>query len=147
MQPGERLDGRDDGRGINPGRAESRLGCLRLRCELRCRFGLVLRLVLRGMGRVLRAWAAAGVPVTRCVLTSGRLDTSKVPNSLVKVTEPYAPPGCCCCTPPPPCCCCCMPPPPCCCCCTPPIWCSPVSKTFVTPLIWIASRRVLGKIA
>src|SRR4029077_18565264 len=36
MQPGQRLDGRDDGRGV-PGRAGSRLGCLRLRCELRCR--------------------------------------------------------------------------------------------------------------
>src|ERR1700758_4564473 len=47
MQPGQRLDGRDDGRGV-PGCAGSRLGCLRLRCELRCRFGLVLRLVVRG---------------------------------------------------------------------------------------------------
>jgi len=36
MQSGQRLDGRDDGRGI-PGRAGSRLGCLRLRCELRRR--------------------------------------------------------------------------------------------------------------
>src|SRR6201997_3024355 len=54
MQTGQRLDGRDDGRGIIPGRAESRLGCLCLRCELRCRLGLVLRLVLRLMGRVLR---------------------------------------------------------------------------------------------
>jgi hypothetical protein len=42
MQSGQRLDGRDDGRGI-PGRAGSRLGWLRLRCELRCRVGLVLR--------------------------------------------------------------------------------------------------------
>src|SRR6516165_2842335 len=54
MQPGQRLDGRDDGRGIIPGREESRLGCLRLRCELRCGLRLVLRLVLRGICRVLR---------------------------------------------------------------------------------------------
>ena len=92
MQPGQRLDGRDDGRGI-PGRAGSRLGCLRLRCELRCRLGLVLRLVLRGRAACCGAGAAAGVSVTRCVPTSGRLDTSKVPNWLVKVTEPYAPPA------------------------------------------------------
>ena len=48
MQSGQRLDGRDDGRGI-PGRAGSRLGCLRLRCELRCRVGLVLRLCRVGL--------------------------------------------------------------------------------------------------
>ena len=36
MQPGQRLDRRDDGRGI-PGRAGSGLGCPRLRCHLRCR--------------------------------------------------------------------------------------------------------------
>jgi hypothetical protein len=47
MQTGQRLDSRDDGLGT-PGRAGNRLGCLRLRCELRCRVGLVLRLVLRG---------------------------------------------------------------------------------------------------
>ena len=54
MQPGQRLDGRDDGRGIIPGCAESRLGCLRLRYELGGGLGLVLRLVVRGMCRVLR---------------------------------------------------------------------------------------------
>ena len=57
MQTGQRLDGRNDGRGIIPRRARSRLGCLPLRCELRCRhlrcglrcrLGLVLRLVVRG---------------------------------------------------------------------------------------------------
>jgi hypothetical protein len=61
VQTGQQLDGRDDGRGI-PGRAESRLGCMRLRYELRCRVGLVLRLVLRGGcrgGKAHRAVSAA----------------------------------------------------------------------------------------
>jgi hypothetical protein len=64
MQTGQRLDGRDDGREI-PRRAGRRLGCLRLRRELRCQAGLVLRLVLRGgccdrsFGHPLRTESAA----------------------------------------------------------------------------------------
>ena len=111
MQPGQRLDGRDDGRGI-PGRA-GRLWCLRLRCGARS-------------GWCCGAGAAAGVSATFSVPSSRRLDTSNVPNWLVKLTDPDPPP---------------------CCCCTPPIWCSPVSKTLVDPLIWIASRLVPGNIA
>ena len=54
MQPRQRLDGRDDGRGIIPGSARSGLGYPRLRCDRRFRLGLVLRLVLRGMCCMLR---------------------------------------------------------------------------------------------
>ena len=58
MQSGQRLDGRDDGRGI-PGRAGRGLGCLRMRCDMRCRVGPVLRggcggCDWRGLGHLLR---------------------------------------------------------------------------------------------
>src|ERR1700741_3207831 len=104
MQTGQRLDGRDDGRGI-PGRTGSRLGRLRLRCALRCRAGLVLRLVLRG-DRRLALLRLGGRGAAECVSAPGALqtpvrsNTPKVPNWLKSPTEPYPPPCCCCCTPP-----------------------------------------------